>query len=835
MKRKRRKRKQQNNPKMNKRVSEISSHVDVDAELDKALSFHQAGNLQQAEEGYRKILKASPQNEDALHLLGVLVFQLGQYNTASDLILQAIKLNPRQSCFFDSLGTVLKAQQDTEKAMQAYSRALETDPNNFKAYNNLGVLLHEIGKGQESIQVLRKAIEINPRYDEAIYNLGLALQAQGNLAESIQSYNRVIEINPRHIWAYNNLGNIFFKANSQFEQAIRVFKQALDINPYVAEIHNNLGAVLKTIGQTDEAIQAYQRAIKINPDYPEAHHNLGIVLEELGNFGDAFASYQAAIRLAPNKTILWINFANICQFTRPTNQSDQLKQDLINCLHADGVEHQQIGKFVTSFLKASPAFQEVIVASESKTSNEFLDYMLEDSKTNGLFLDDLIATLLPKVIIEDLTIEKLLTKVRNFLLNEIVENLDSGQFNFINTHFLNALASQCFLNEYVYALSEEEVLKVGIVKKYVESKVEKIELREKILIGILSCYMPAYELDNAEDVLLLGKQVGDSSFLDLLMLQIEEPLIELGIRRQIPATDEVPNRSSEKIKLQYEENPYPRWVNIHRYTPETFPLTIKRAFPHVNLNSLEEGQLSQVLVAGSGTGKHAIQTALRLAGSSITAIDLSLTSLAYAERKTRELEIENIRYQQVDILDLGKWNATFDIIECVGVLHHMEDPFYGWQLLTNLLNPCGFMLIGLYSKLARKAIKKVRDLIRDKGYSTAKTDIRRCRQEIISMKGGPINDICCQSPDFYAISSCRDLLFNFHEEYFTLLQIDGMLKELNLKFVGFEIRDSRIKKRYSEHFPEDLFADSLPNWHQYEQEYPDTFADMYKFWVKQDL
>ena len=255
----------------------------------------------------------------------------------------------------------------------------------------------------------------------------------------------------------------------------------------------------------------------------------------------------------------------------------------------------------------------------------------------------------------------------------------------------------------------------------------------------------------------------------------------------------------------------------------------------MNLNSLEEGQLSQVLVAGSGTGKHAIQTALRLEGSSITAIDLSLTSLAYAERKTRELDIENIRYQQVDILDLGKWNATFDIIECVGVLHHMEDPYYGWQLLTNLLNPCGFMLIGLYSKLARKAIKKVRDLIRDKGYSTAKTDIRRCRQEIISMKGGPINDICCQSPDFYAISSCRDLLFNFHEEYFTLLQIDGMLKELNLKFVGFEIRDSRIKKRYSEHFPEDLFADSLPNWHQYEQEYPDTFADMYKFWVKQDL
>ena len=52
----------------------MSLHIDVDAELDKALSFHRAGNLQQAEEGYRKILKESPQNEDALHFLGVLVF-----------------------------------------------------------------------------------------------------------------------------------------------------------------------------------------------------------------------------------------------------------------------------------------------------------------------------------------------------------------------------------------------------------------------------------------------------------------------------------------------------------------------------------------------------------------------------------------------------------------------------------------------------------------------------------------------------------------------------------------------------------------------------------------
>ena len=39
--------------------------------------------------------------------------------------------------------------------------------------------------------------------------------------------------------------------------------------------------------------------------------------------------------------------------------------------------------------------------------------------------------------------------------------------------------------------------------------------------------------------------------------------------------------------------------------------------------------------------------------------------------------IKNIEYLQGDILDLGKLQKKFDLIESSGVLHHMEDPFKG--------------------------------------------------------------------------------------------------------------------------------------------------------------
>ena len=113
------------------------------------------------------------------------------------------------------------------------------------------------------------------------------------------------------------------------------------------------------------------------------------------------------------------------------------------------------------------------------------------------------------------------------------------------------------------------------------------------------------------------------------------------------------------------------------------------------------------LTGSIGTGKST--TAAMFKSSKVLAIDLSLSSLAYAKRKTEELAINNIEYMQADILDLGKLNKQFDIIESSGVLHHMDNPIKGWKVLTDCLTAGGLMRIGLYSELARKNIVKIVD------------------------------------------------------------------------------------------------------------------------------
>ena len=93
----------------------------------------------------------------------------------------------------------------------------------------------------------------------------------------------------------------------------------------------------------------------------------------------------------------------------------------------------------------------------------------------------------------------------------------------------------------------------------------------------------------------------------------------------------------------------------------------------------------------------------------VTAVDLSLASLAYAQRKANDLKLRNLEYFQADILRLGKIEGEFDIVESTGVLHHLHEPMIGWRVLTTLLKPGGLMKIGLYSELARRHIAEIRE------------------------------------------------------------------------------------------------------------------------------
>ena len=87
---------------------------------------------------------------------------------------------------------------------------------------------------------------------------------------------------------------------------------------------------------------------------------------------------------------------------------------------------------------------------------------------------------------------------------------------------------------------------------------------------------------------------------------------------------------------------------------------------------------------------------------------------------------------QADILDLGKLDRKFDIIESSGVLHHLDDPMAGWRSLTDCLELGGLMKIGLYSELARQHIVRMREEINQSGIGSSDVAMRSFRTDVIN-------------------------------------------------------------------------------------------------------
>jgi 2-polyprenyl-3-methyl-5-hydroxy-6-metoxy-1,4-benzoquinol methylase len=351
-----------------------------------------------------------------------------------------------------------------------------------------------------------------------------------------------------------------------------------------------------------------------------------------------------------------------------------------------------------------------------------------------------------------------------------------------------------------------------------------------ILLVAVAAYFPLYALRDASRLLA---SYYTSPILEVLRQQIREPLEEQSLRAGIQRLTSISDGVSEEVRDQYEQNPYPRWVRlpIRDNQPPSFNDELRRMLPFGPFTPMPDDSAPDVLVAGCGTGSHSIIAAQRFRGARVLAVDLSLSSMSYAKRKTQELGITNIEYAHADILKLSDITRRFDIIESVGVLHHLADPFSGWRTLLSRLRPGGFMNLGFYSELARRHVVTMRKLIAAHGYASTPHDIRRFRQDLTSRDASVELQWLSEMPDFYSTSECRDLLFHVQEHRLTLVQIESFLADLGLDFVGFEL-DPRVIHRYRKRFAGDQSGTNLRNWASFETDNPDTFSGMYKFWVQ---
>jgi len=562
----------------------------------------------------------------------------------------------------------------------------------------------------------------------------------------------------------------------RINQAQEICRQVLAREPAHVQALNLLGLMAQGSGDHRGAVKLFAKAIAADEVNTACHYNVGSSYQALGQRAKAIAHFNKALALGMD------------------------------------------GKAV-SFILQSPVISTYVARIAGKwpltvTNAELFGAESVTPLANDLFLRCAMeATTLPNP-----QLEVLLGHARAELLRLAGER---GEVDDAIVGFACALARQCFISEYVHVQAEAESgLARGLCDRLLRDLASGAAIAP-LALAVVAAYVPLHAMPVADALL---RRDWPATVAGLLKVQLREPLEEKGDRAAIATLAPVKNSVSLEVMRQYEENPYPRWT-INPLTA----FAADQARGRIVATAERQAQLD-ILIAGCGTGSHAIQIAQVYPNARLLAIDISLSSLAYARRKTRELGLRNIEYGQADILELGAIDRTFDHIESVGVLHHLAEPTAGWRVLVSLLRPGGRMRIGLYSELARRVIVEARTRIAARGYRATADDIARCRQDII--READHWRMLIGAKDFYSMSGCRDLLFNVMEHRFTLPQIAAFLNDHDLSFLAFEpFDDPTVTERFHEQFPGAADEADLDQWHRFEVEHPETFWDMYVFMV----
>jgi SAM-dependent methyltransferase len=590
-----------------------------------------------------------------------------------------------------------------------------------------------------------------------------------------------------------------------------------------------LGNTLKELGRLEDAETSYKKAIAIKPDYAEAHSNLGITLQELGRLEDALTTVIKSIKIEPTLDAKAL-FVQITKKIDVKIWNQSLADLVINALLEPWGRPSYLMSIACRLLKVDKEFVQILNQSEDYTSQAIDKVSFLSSISKKEFnASSLLQAMLSSSPIPDAEIERFLTLLRHHLLkvapSEAVKEADTEAL----TPLYCSLAKQCFINEYVYFQTAEEIdLAHQLRDRLIKALEEGGSVSAELVISV-ACYFPLCSVEGAEKLL---HQKWSDNVKNVLKQQIEEPLKELNLRTSIGVITSFENKVSLTVKSQYEESPYPRWVRLPKDSRKKFlNAYIQSKFSLSPFRRLVDDRNPEILIAGCGTGQHSIGTSQIFKGGKILAIDLSMASLAYAKRKTVELDIQSVDYAQADLLKLSPLGRTFDVIESSGVLHHLENPFEGWEVLLSLLRPNGLMKLGFYSELARRDIVRVRNLISKAGIGSSSKEIREYRQYLLELKDSEDYGFATSSSDFFSTSACRDLLFHVQEHLMNLKIFADFFKDHDLNFLGFEI-DSSVMRAYKNRFPNDPAATNLDQWRIYEEENPDTFIGMYQFWTQ---
>jgi len=119
----------------------------------------------------------------------------------------------------------------------------------------------------------------------------------------------------------------------------------------------------------------------------------------------------------------------------------------------------------------------------------------------------------------------------------------------------------------------------------------------------------------------------------------------------------------------------------------------------------------RILDAGCGSGVGTEYLVHLNPDAEVVGIDLSAGTLAVAQERCQRSGADRVQFHHLSLYDVAQLPGEFELINCVGVLHHLPDPIRGIRSLAKKLAPGGLLHIFVYAELGRWEIRLMQQAI----------------------------------------------------------------------------------------------------------------------------
>ncbi|HEY9636899.1 MAG TPA: class I SAM-dependent methyltransferase [Coleofasciculaceae cyanobacterium] len=199
----------------------------------------------------------------------------------------------------------------------------------------------------------------------------------------------------------------------------------------------------------------------------------------------------------------------------------------------------------------------------------------------------------------------------------------------------------------------------------------------------------------------------------------------------------------------------------------------------------------RILDAGCGTGVGTEYLVHLNPQASVVGIDLSAGALSVASERCRRSGANRAQFHHLSLYDAEQLDGEFELINCVGVLHHLPDPIRGIESLAAKLAPGGLMHIFVYAEVGRweiQLMQKAIALLQGNQRGDYQNGVQVGRQLFEALPEN--NRLVKREKERWSLENQRDA--NFADMYVHPQEIDYNIETLfqlidasGLEFIGF--------------------------------------------------